>query len=106
MLSVSLFAAELIATAALFIHQSWEKRRNVLLYIRPKVTRLPIVDAKLRKMAGKPNRAQRLAAKAAVTSIRKLVNTQAFEHLVQAKINTNSPLARKSQIKPDIKLCI
>lgn len=106
MISVFLFVAELIASAILLFHHIWEKRRNVLLYIRPRTLKLPVVDAKIRSMAGKPSRTERYAARTITAMIRKAVHTEAFGHFVQAQVNRRSPLVMRSRLKPQITLCV
>jgi hypothetical protein len=73
------------------------KRRDILLFGKRQPKAIPVLDDQLKKIAGKPNKAQRLASTGVVKGARAFVQTRAFEHLVQAVVNHKSRLHKKQR---------
>lgn len=82
-----------------------DKRKRILTYASRRPREIPILDGKIRRLAGRSPWHYRQAARLAVLTIRKFSQTKAFEYLVLAKINPESRLNR-SQRKTPVKICV
>lgn len=82
----------------------WAKRKQELDMVYgsgpQSARRLPVVDRYARRLAGNPSKTVTWTAARLVKMIRGMVNTKAFEHLVEALLNKQSKLHRFAKRPP------
>jgi len=92
--AIVLQALELSMWAGLWQKLKADATRQILIHGRVQPQRIPIIDKKLKQMAGHPTLFEQKSAERITKFIRRVTNTQAFEHLVTGLCNHNSPIRR------------
>lgn len=85
-------ALELTAWLGLYRKVKSETRRQILTFGHPKPSKIPLLDARLKKWSGYPTKPRAFAAKRAISMARRLVNTRAFEYLMVGITNPRSKM--------------
>lgn len=77
---------------ALWLKLKGDTTRQILINGRPAPMKIPVVDAKLKRLAGYPSRTASVISDKTVTLVRRAVNTRAFEYVVTGLCNPHSEL--------------
>ena len=80
------------------------KTRSLLVYGIHSRTHLPLIDERLRKVAGTPTKAQAFLVRHAVAFIRWLANTRAIEHVLLIGLKRSWP--KRQTIDSKVSLCL
>ena len=80
------------------------KTRELLVYGNRSRTHLPLIDERLRKVAGTPTKAQAFLARHAAAFIRWLANTRAIEHVLLIGLKRSWP--KRQTIDSKVSLCL
>ena len=95
-------AAELVGWGILWRKLKGDAQKQILIHGKPQPQKIPFVDAKLRDLAGHPNKVEQAIASRLVSGARRVVNTRAFEYLVGGLCNRRSKLHRFAKKPPKV----
>ena len=98
--AILLQGLELVGWTGLWWKLKGESAQQILIHGRPQPLKIPIVDDKLKDLAGHPSKLQRKFADGIVKIVRRVANTRAFEHVVTGAVNTNSTFHKLLTKKP------
>ena len=80
------------------------KIRELLIYGRPARTCLPVIDERLRKVAGTPTKSQAFAARRIAAGLRWLANTRAMDYAILLGLRRVWP--KGQTISREVKMCL
>ena len=95
-------AAELIGWGGLWLKLKSDAQRQILIHGKPQPQRIPLLDGKLRDLAGHPSKVEQAVASRLVSGTRRVVNTRAFEYVINGLCNRRSKLHRFAKKPPKV----
>ena len=98
--AILLQGLELVGWTGLWWKLKGESAQQILIHGRPQPLRIPVVDDKLKYLAGYPSKTERKFADGIVKVVRRVVNTRAFEHVVVGAVNRQSHFHKMLTKKP------